>query len=295
MVMVVRTHCAFCNFDDHYLIPSHTFAQFLGNLRKKLSVLKDMNPTEDIIKPAIIEAISQELKNSTDIGLITNELSCMQQEELISPELLTWATAETQREHRHMLEISVDDYDQLVMMCPPVELNHDDLYHASLCSTVVNTSSDTEQCKKLLQSLSYKSLKELSLSQPTDVATLPKCMIAISESDGGGATTYVAFENVVDYTAWKLYDDDQKASFGKGTIAHLLTVLQFEFYFPQIHAVLECQIEKFPTLYFETIIKREERLVLTGRLEIQQTDLIIIISLNSFLQDFPLVVYWPRW
>ena len=43
--------------------------------------------------------------------------------------------------------------------------------------------------------------------------------------------------------------------------------------------MLECQIEKFPTLYFETIIKREERLVLTGRLEIQQTDLIIIFKL----------------
>ena len=224
LVMVACTHIAFCNFDDHYLIPSHTFA-LLGNLRKKLSVLKDMNPTEDIIKPAIIEAISQELKNSTDIGLITNELSCMQQEELISPELLTWATAETQREHRHMLETRADDYGQLVLLCPPVELNDDDLYHASLCSTVVNTSSDTEQCKKLLQSLSYKSLKELSLSQPTEVATFPKCMIAISESDGGRATTYVAFENVVDYTAWKPYDDDQKASFGKGTIAHLLTVL----------------------------------------------------------------------
>lgn len=266
----------FCNFDDHYLIPNHTFAQFLGDLRKKLSALKDINPTEEIIKPAIIEAISQELKNSTDIGLITNELSCMQQEELISPELLTWATAETQREHRHMLEVNTDDYDQLVMMCPPVKLNHDDLYHASLCSTIVNTSSDTEQCKRLLQSLSYKSLKELSLSQPTDVATFPKCMIAISESDGGGATTctyYVAFENIIDYTAWKLFDDDQKASFGKGTAECLINLQYYDlFHLLKIHTVLECQIEKFPTLYFETIIKREERLVLTGRPGTQQTD-----------------------
>jgi hypothetical protein len=203
---------------------NHTFTH-LGDLRKKLSVLKDMNLTEEMTKAAIIEAISQELKISTDIGLITNELSCMQKEELISPELLTWATAETQREHRHMLETSADDYDQLVMMCPPVELNHDDLYHASLCSTIVNKASDTEQCKRLLQSLSYKSLKELSLSQPTDVATFPKCMIAIS-SDGGGATTstcYVAFENVIDNKAWKLFDDDQKASFGKGTVVCLIT------------------------------------------------------------------------
>ena len=28
--------------------------------------------------------------------------------------------------------------------------------------------------------------------------------------------------------------------------------------------VLECQMEKFPTLYLETIIKRKYRLVLTG-------------------------------
>ena len=177
-----------------------------------------MNPTEEIIKAAIIEAVSQELKNSADIGLLTNELSSMQQEELISPELLIWATAETQREHRHMLDTNADDYDQLVMMCPPVELNHDDLYHASLCSTVVNTSSDTEQCKRLLQSLSYKSLKELSLSQPTDVATFPKCMIAISSDKAGATTCYVAFENIIDYKVWKLFDDNQKASFGKGTM-----------------------------------------------------------------------------
>lgn len=226
-----------------------------------------MNPTEEIIKPAIIEAISQELKTSTDIGLITNELSNLQQEELMSPELLIWATAETQREHRHMLETNVDDYDQLVMMCPPVELNHDDLYHASLCSTIVNTSSDTDQCKRLLQSLSYKSLKELSLSQQTDAATFPKCMIAIS-SDGSGANTcYVAFENIINYKVWKLFDEDQKASFGKGKVflCSYTCGVWFE-YFISLHSVLECQIEKFPTLYFETVIKREEKLVLTGSL-----------------------------
>lgn len=188
-----------------------------------MSVLKDVNPTEEIIKPAIIEAISQELKISTDIGLIMNELSNMQQEELISPELLIWATAETQREHRHiMLDTNADDYDQLVMMCPPVELNHDDLYHASLCSTIVNTSNDTEQCKRLLQSLSYKSLKELSLSQPNDVATFPKCMIAISSDIAGATTCYVAFENIINYKVWKQFDDDQKASFGKGIYCCLI-------------------------------------------------------------------------
>ena len=192
----------------------------LGDLRETLNVLKVLNPLDEAIKPSIIEAILRELKKSTDIGLITNELSCMQQEELISPELLTWATAETQREHRHMLETRADDYSQLVLLCPPVKLNDDDLYHASLCSTIVNTPNGTGQCKRLLQSLSYKSVKELSLSQqqPTDVAAFPRCMIAISESDGGGQSTcYVAFENIIDYKVWKRFDDDQKASFGKGT------------------------------------------------------------------------------
>ena len=184
--------------------------------------MKDINPPDEVIKPGIIEAISQELKNSTDVGLITNELSRMQQEELISPELLTWATAETQREHRHMLETNADDNGQLVLLCPPVELNHDDLYHACLCSTIVNAPNGTGQCKRLLQSLSYKSVKELSLSQqqPTDVAAFPRCMIAISESDRGGdskSTCYIAFENIIDYKVWKRFDDDQKASFGKGT------------------------------------------------------------------------------
>ena len=28
LVMVVRAHIAFCNFDDHYLIPNHTPRQF---------------------------------------------------------------------------------------------------------------------------------------------------------------------------------------------------------------------------------------------------------------------------
>ena len=180
-----------------------------------------------MIKSAIVEAISKELNDSTDVGLITAELSMLQEEELISTEILNWASTETLREHRQVLEsngtpacnqmseMSNISYDQVVKRCPPVELNHDDLYHASLCSTVVNTSNDTEQCKRLLQSLSYKSLKELSLSQPsTDEAAFPRCMIATSSDKCSGSTTcYVAFENIVDYKVWKSFD---KSSFGKG-------------------------------------------------------------------------------
>ena len=191
--------------------------------------MKEIDPPEQIIKSVIIEAISKELNDSTDIGLITAELSKLQEEELISTEILNWASTETCREHRQVLEsngtpvynqipgISAISYDQVVKMCPPVKLNHDDLYHASLCSTVVNTSNDTEQCKRLLQSLSYKSLIELSLSQPnTDEAAFPRCMIAISSDVRSGSTTcYVAFENIVDYKVWKPFD---KSSFGKGII-----------------------------------------------------------------------------
>ena len=215
-----------CIFDDHY----HVLYQLslslslslslLDDLRKKLNIFKDMNPTDEILKSAINAAISKELKRSTDVGLITNELAKLQQEELISPELLAWATTETQREHGHMLEANTPTGDPMVMMCSPVELNHDDLYHASLCSTVVNTSNATEQCKRLIQSLSYKSVKELSLSQPNNVATFPKCMIAISSDNEGATCTtcYVAFENIIDYKVWKLFDDGQKASFGKGIV-----------------------------------------------------------------------------
>lgn len=191
----------------------------VDDLWKTLSNLKDMNPTDELLKPAIIEAVSKELKNSTDdIGIIEEKLSNMQQEELMSAELLTWAVGMAKNGYRQMLEANADIRSEPRIEHRPVALDHDDLYHASLCSTVVNTPNGTEQCKRLLQSLSYKSVKELSLSQPND-ATFPKCMIAIS-SDGDGATTcYVAFENVIDYNVRKVFDDDKKVSFGKGTTA----------------------------------------------------------------------------
>ena len=110
------------------------------------------------------------------------------------------------------------DYRPPTPLGPPVELGNDDLYHASICSTVINTSHDTEACKKLLQSLSYKSLKELSVSQSNDRGMFPRCMIACAEcTDGANATTcYVAFENVSEFRDWELLRDEQKSSFGKG-------------------------------------------------------------------------------
>ena len=188
----------------------------LGGLRKKLNVLKDINPSGGIIKTAISEAIAKEFKSlPANIEHIKDELSRMHQEELFSSDLFEWAITETKREHKHMLATNID-YDTLLMQCTPVELGNDDLYHASLCSIVVNKSNDTEQGKKLLQSLSYRSLKELSISQSEDRVAFPRCMIAVSSDSSEGTTCYVAFENMLDFKLWEQLGDAHKSTFGKG-------------------------------------------------------------------------------
>lgn len=230
--------------------------------------MRDLNPADEIVKAAIIETVAKELKSAVKVDLITQELTKMQQDDLISLELLNWAVTETKKEHQQILDTSNVDYDTLLKMSPPVKLGDDDLYHASICSTVVNTSHDTEACKKLLQSLSYKSLKELSVSQSNDRGTLPRCMIACAEStDGSNATTcYVAFENVSEFRDWEPLSDTQKSSFGKGTNKRFRSTVHIIVYLFDISfSVLESQIEKFPTLYLETVIKKKNRLVLTGK------------------------------
>lgn len=174
-----------------------------------------MNPTDDLIKPLIIEAIAKELKCSAKIEYITDELTKMHQEELISSELLTWAISETEKEHKQMLETSNVDFDTLLKQSPPVKLHDDDLYHASLCSNIVNKSSNTEQCVELLQGLSYESLF-VSLSE--DNLAFPTCMIAVSsDSSNRTATCYVAFRNIPSFKDQELFSDGQKSTFGKGT------------------------------------------------------------------------------
>lgn len=229
-------------------------------------VLRDLNPMDEVIKkPAISAAIAKELKGATNIEFITSELTKLHQEELISSDLLKWAIIETQREHEQMFAASNIDHDVLLKECPPIKLDNDDLYHASLCSTVVNTAHDTDQCKKLLQSLSYRSLKELSVSQSDDNTAFPKCMIAVS-SDGSNATTcYVAFRNISDFKVWEVLSDIQKSTFGKGIYLYNNNIIINQYYtLVSLCLVLECQIEKFPTLYLEAIIGRKDRLVLTG-------------------------------
>ena len=208
-------------FDDLY----HIFALFIvvmfliltDGLRKHLNVLKDIDPADDVIKAAVIKAVAKELKKAANVKLITDDLTKLYQEELISSELLKWAITETQKEHKQMLKAINIDHDTLLKQCPPVKMDNDDLYHASLCSTVVNKSNDTEQCKKLLQSLSYRSLKELSVSQPDYNIDFPRCMIAVNSDQRSDATTcYVAFKNISEFKDWEVLSNIQKSTFGKG-------------------------------------------------------------------------------
>ena len=179
-------------------------------MKNKLSVLKDMDSTDAVIKTTITEAIAKEMKNlSNQVELMKKELSAMHHEGLVSPEIFEWASAE-------MSNVSVDVFtpDNSVLLPNPVLLENIDLYHASLCCTVVNRATDTEQCRQLLQSLSYSgSLTEMSVSQSGDEAGFPRCMIALSTNKSKGTTCYIAFENL---KLQKLVNDVQKSTFGKG-------------------------------------------------------------------------------
>ena len=180
------------------------------SLKNKLSVLKDMDSTDAVIKTTITEAIAKEMKNlSNQVELMKKELSTMHHEGLMSPEIFDWASAE-------MSNVSVDVFtpDNSVPLPNQVPLEKVDLYHASLCCTVVNRAADTEQCRQLLQSLSYSgSLIEMSVSQSGDEAGFPRCMIALSTDESKGTTCYIAFENI---KLQKLVSDIQKSTFGKG-------------------------------------------------------------------------------
>ena len=204
--------------------------------------MKDLHPTDEIIKAAIIEAVAKELKTAVRVDLITQELTKMFEGDLISSELLNWAITETKKEHQQILDTSNVDYDTLLKQSPPVKLGDDDLYHASICSTVVNTSNDTEACKRLLQSLSYKSLQELSVSQSDYRSAFPRCMIANALStDGSNATTcYVAFENISEFRVWGQLTDAQKSTFGKSNyfFAKVFNFILFVFLFQYLKVKL---------------------------------------------------------
>jgi hypothetical protein len=169
-----------------------------------------MDSTDAVIKTTITEAIAKEMKNlSNQVELMKEALSTMHHEGLMSPAVFHWASAE-------MSSVSVDSFtpSETIPLPSQVTLDKFDLYHASICCTVVNRATDTEQCRRLLQSLSYSgSLTEMSVSQSGDEAGFPRCMIALSSDNSSGITCYIAFENL---KLQKLVNDIHKSTFGKG-------------------------------------------------------------------------------
>ena len=196
----------------------------LGDLRENLKLLDGIKSTESdsAIRIMISQTIDKEMnKTAACTKLMEDDLSQMHQDELISGELYEYAIAKI-REKR---EASNADFDKLVEHCPPAQLRDDDLYHASLCCTVVNKSNDTDQCQKLLRALSYKSLEQLSISQSDDTGEFPKCMIAVSSDSSKVTTCYVAFESMLDFKQWERLNDVHKSSsFGKGMFVPLFNL-----------------------------------------------------------------------
>ena len=190
----------------------------LDGLKKQLQVLRGMNSADKIIKAAITEAIAKEL-NLGNTELVEEQLSKIHQKGLISSEIFEWAIAETRKEQKQILTANNvrDRNDTPMQQGTPVELYNDDLYHASLCSTVINKSSiiDAQECKRLLQSSSHRSLIKFAVTQPEDQAVFPKCMIAVYSDDSQGTTCYLAF---ADFKFHKPLIDLHNSTFGKGMI-----------------------------------------------------------------------------
>ena len=191
----------------------------LSDLKTKLSVLKDMDSTDAVIQITITEAIAKEMKNlSNQVGRMKEALSTMHHQGLMSPSILDWALAK-------LSDISVNSFisDDIVPLPSQATLNKVDLYHASICCTVVNKAMDTEQCRQLLQILSYSgSLTEMSVLHFGDEAGFPRCMIALSTDKSGGTTCYIAFENL---KLRKLVTGVHKSTFGKGMISSKIKII----------------------------------------------------------------------
>lgn len=172
-----------------------------------------MNSADNMIKAAVIDAIKKELKfeNSEQIR---KELSNIYHKALISKDIFKWAITEACKEKKQVAAPSTLDTDIPTIRGTPVELSNDDLYHASLCSTVINKPHviNTQECKRLLQSSSCRSLIKLSVNQPDDQVEFPKCMIAVySESNSSqGTTCYLAFAD------FKFQTDTHNPTFGNG-------------------------------------------------------------------------------
>ena len=185
-----------------------------------------MNSTDNMTKAAVAKAIKEELK-SINAEQIKEALSKIYQQGLISTAIFKWAITEGCKENKQVTASTVDN-DTPTMHGTPVELSNDDLYHASLCSTVINKSHvvNTQECKKLLQSSSCRPLIKLSVNQLDDQVAFPKCMIAVYSNDSQGTTCYIAFAD------FKFQIDTHNSTFGNGmpenmyiATSHCLVVL----------------------------------------------------------------------
>ena len=173
----------------------------------------EWNPKDEVIKTTIIEAILKELK-TVSVESIKSELSKMT---VISPEIRDWAISQADIEYKQMLTANVIDDETVLKHCTPVELDKDDLYHASICSTVINQSCDREQCKTLFQRLSRRSLKKIAVTQPCGRLPFPSCMVVVcsNSSESTETTCYIAFK---DFHFRELANYVQKSTLGKGNI-----------------------------------------------------------------------------
>ena len=185
-------------------------------MKKQLQVLRAANSTDEIIQAAVTEAVTKELK-SVSAELIKEELSKIHQKGLLSSHIFKWAITKILKESKPTIMSSrIVDNDTPTIhegKHTPVELSNDDLYHASLCSTVVTKSHtvDVLECKRLLQSSSYRPLIKLAVNQSNNQVAFPKCMIAIYSDDSRqGTTCYLAFAD------FKFQTDTLNSTFGNG-------------------------------------------------------------------------------
>lgn len=192
----------------------------LHDLKKQLQVLRRTNSTDEIVKAVIAEAITREL-NSISVEQIRDELTRIYQDKLISSDILKWAVSEVRKDSNNQITDGVvaDDSPTLTPHSTPVELDNDDLYHATLCSSIVNRSRviDGQECRRLLQSSSYLSLIKLSISQRDSDLLFPQCMIAMYSADSAQRRTicYIAF---ADFKFQMPTTDSHNSTFGDGKL-----------------------------------------------------------------------------
>lgn len=182
----------------------------LGNLKRKLKTLHDLNADDRMIKDAVLEAIRKSTLD--DIDSVKDGLSKIHKNGLISKVVFGWAICELTKQRNLLAPQEIQDDTLTFHDCKPIELDKDLLYHSSLCSMAVN-NYDTAGCVKLFQSLSRKTLKKLSISECQNEKEFPKCLIA----ENSDQTCFVAFESYLDFRFWdKMSAEVPDCTFGKG-------------------------------------------------------------------------------